>query len=212
MEGPRCFMCALLFCFAPTSQFMPNAAHFGRGGSRTAPTLVEEIIPVAEQAGVRLAAHPDDPPLPTLRGQPRLVYQPYLYQKLIDLLPSKSNALELCVGTLAEMTEGNIYEAIDQYSRQGKIAYLHLRNVAGKVPHYRETFIDEGDIDMVRVLSILKRNAFEGVIIPDHTPQMSCAAPWHAGTAHTLGFVLAVFAMLESPPTPQDTQAFRKQE
>ncbi len=150
--------------------------------------------------------------MPALRGQPRLVYQPYLYQKLIDLLPSKSNALELCVGTLAEMTDGNIYQAIDQYSRQGKIAYLHLRNVAGKVPHYRETFIDEGDVDMVRVLSILKRNTFEGVIIPDHTPQMSCGAPWHAGMAHTLGFVLAVFAMLESPPTPQDTQAFRKQE
>jgi mannonate dehydratase len=159
--------------------------------------FLEEIIPVAEQAGVRLAAHPDDPPMPTLRGQPRLVYQPYLYQKLIDLLPSKSNALELCVGTLAEMTEGNIYEAIDQYSRQGKIAYLHLRNVAGKVPHYRETFIDEGEVDMVRVLSILKRNAFEGVIIPDHTPQMSCAAPWHAGMAHTIGFVLGALARIQ---------------
>jgi mannonate dehydratase len=162
--------------------------------------FLEEILPVAEQAGVRLAAHPDDPPLPTLRGQPRLVYQPYLYQRLLDLVPSKSNSLELCVGTLAEMTEGNIYEAIDQYSRQGKIAYLHLRNVTGKVPHYRETFIDEGDVDMIRVLSILKRNAFEGVIIPDHTPQMSCAAPWHAGMAHTLGYVAAALTMLESHP------------
>jgi len=159
--------------------------------------FLEEVIPVAEQAGVRLAAHPDDPPLPTLRGQPRLVYQPYLYQRLLDLVPSQSNALELCVGTLAEMTEGNIYEAIDQYSRQGKIAYLHLRNVAGKVPHYRETFIDEGDVDMIRVLSILKRNAFEGVIIPDHTPQMSCAAPWHAGMAHTLGYMLGALARIQ---------------
>jgi len=159
--------------------------------------FLEEIIPVAEKAGVRLAAHPDDPPLPTLRGQPRLVYQPYLYQRLLDLVPSNSNALELCVGTLAEMTEGNIYEAVDQYSRQGKIAYLHLRNVAGKVPHYRETFIDEGDVDMIRVLSILKRNAFEGVIIPDHTPQMSCAAPWHAGMAHTLGYVLGALARIQ---------------
>jgi mannonate dehydratase len=106
------------------------------------------------------------------------------------------------------MTEGNVYEAIEQYSRQGKIAYVHLRNVVGKAPHYRETFIDEGDVDMIRVLSILKRNAFKGVIIPDHTPQMSCGAPWHAGMSHTLGFVLAVLAMFESP---QETQAFRKQ-
>jgi len=171
--------------------------------------FLEEVIPVAEESGVQLAAHPDDPPLPTLRQQPRLVYQPYMYQKLIDLVPSKSNALELCVGTLGEMTEGNIYEAVEQYSRQGKIAYIHLRNVTGKVPHYRETFIDEGDVDMIRMLSILKRTGFNGVIIPDHTPQMSCAAPWHAGMTHTLGFVLAVLAMLESPSTQQDGRSPR---
>jgi len=160
--------------------------------------FLEEVVPVAEQSGVRLAAHPDDPPMPTMRQQPRLVYQPSMYQRLIDLVPSPSNALELCVGTIAEMTEDDVYGAVDRYSRQGKIAYLHLRNVVGKVPHYRETFIDEGDVDMVRILSILKRNDFDGVIVPDHTPQMSCSAPWHAGMAHTLGFMLAVKAMLES--------------
>jgi len=160
--------------------------------------FLQDVIPTAEQAGVRLAAHPDDPPMPTMRQQPRLVYQPYMYQKLIDLVPSRSNALELCVGTIAEMTEGSAYDAVDRYSRQGKIAYIHLRNVAGKVPHYRETFIDEGDVDMVRILSILQQNHFDGVIIPDHTPQMSCSAPWHAGMAHTLGFILAAKAMLEN--------------
>jgi len=160
--------------------------------------FLEDVIPVADQSGVQLAAHPDDPPMPTMRGQPRLVYQPHMYQRLLDLVPSRCNALELCVGTLAEMTEGDVYDAVDSYSRQGKIAYLHLRNVTGKVPHYRETFIDEGDVDMIRILSILERNHFDGVIIPDHTPQMSCAAPWHAGMAHTLGFILAVKAMLES--------------
>jgi len=160
--------------------------------------FLEDVLPVAEQSGVRLAAHPDDPPMPTMRGQPRLVFQPQMYQRLLDLVPSPSNALELCVGTIAEMTEGSVHEAVDRYSAQGKIAYLHLRNVIGKVPHYRETFIDEGDVDMIRILSILKRNLFDGVIIPDHTPQMSCAAPWHAGMAHTLGFILAVKAMLQS--------------
>jgi mannonate dehydratase len=160
--------------------------------------FLEEVLPVAEQAGVRLALHPDDPPLPTMRRQPRLVYQPHMYQRLLDLAPSASNALELCVGTLAEMTEGDIYESIDRYSKQGKIAYIHLRNVVGKAPHYRETFLDEGDVDMIRVLSILKRNNFEGVVIPDHTPQMSCSAPWHAGMAHSLGFILAALAALTS--------------
>jgi mannonate dehydratase len=95
------------------------------------------------------------------------------------------------------MTEGDVYDAVDRYSRQGKIAYIHLRNVVGKVPNYRETFIDEGDVDMLRILSILARNGFEGVVIPDHTPQMSCPAPWHAGMAHTIGFILAAQAMLK---------------
>jgi mannonate dehydratase len=161
--------------------------------------FLEEVIPVAEESGVQLAAHPDDPPMPTMRRQPRLVYQPHMYQRLIDLAPSRSNALELCVGTLAEMTEGNIYDAVDQYSKQGKVAYIHLRNVVGKVPHYRETFIDEGDVDMIRILAILHRNGFDGALIPDHTPQMTCSAPWHAGMAHTLGFMLAAKAVIESP-------------
>jgi mannonate dehydratase len=170
--------------------------------------FLEEVIPVAEQAGVRLALHPDDPPMPTMRRQPRLVYQPIMYQRVLDLLPSRSNALELCVGTLAEMTEGDVYEAVDRYSRQDKIAYVHLRNVKGKVPNYRETFIDEGDVDMVRILSILKGNGFEGVIIPDHTPQMSCSAPWHTGMTHTLGYIAGVLASLGKPPFNSE-EAFR---
>jgi len=160
--------------------------------------FLDAIIPVAEQAGVTLAAHPDDPPLPTVRGQPRLVYQTQLYQKLIDLKPSPRNALEFCVGTLAEMSEGNIYDAVDAYSRQKKLAYVHLRNVHGKVPTYKETFIDDGDVDVLRVLRILKRNSFCGVIIPDHAPQMSCAAPWHAGMAYALGFLRAGLKIVET--------------
>ena len=158
--------------------------------------FLEEIIPVAEQAGVRLALHPDDPPMPTMRCQPRLVYQPFMYQRALDLIPSPNNVLELCVGTLAEMTDGDVYHAVDRYSSQGKIAYVHLRNVRGKVPNYRETFIDDGDVDMVRILSILDRNGFQGVLVPDHTPQMSCPAPWHSGMAHTLGYISGALASL----------------
>ncbi len=135
------------------------------------------LVPVAEEAGVKLAAHPDDPPAPYVRRQPRLVYQPHMYRRLIDLNPSPANMLEFCVGTLAEMTEGDLCDAVDRYSREGRIAYVHLRNITGKAPHYRETFIDDGDVDIARVLSILHRNGFEGVVIPDHTPQMTCRAP-----------------------------------
>jgi len=163
--------------------------------------FLDALVPVAEEAGVTLAAHPDDPPLPTVRQQPRLVYQPQLYQKLIDLKPSPRNALEFCVGTLAEMgTQGrdDLYDAVETYSRQGKLAYVHLRNVRGKAPFYKETFIDEGDADILRVLRILKRNNFNGVIIPDHAPQMSCAAPWHAGMAYALGYLRAALQTTEN--------------
>ena len=153
--------------------------------------FLKAVLPVAEEAGVTLAAHPDDPPLPSIREQPRLVYQPRLYQKLLDLKPSPRNALEFCVGTLAEMTEGDIYEVVDTYSRQGNLAYVHLRNVHGKAPFYKETFIDNGDVDVLRVLRILKQNGFKGVVIPDHAPQMACAAPWHAAMAYALGYLRA---------------------
>jgi mannonate dehydratase len=160
--------------------------------------FLDEVLPVAEKAGVRLALHPDDPPMPTIRGQPRLVYQPRMYQRVIDMNPSPANALEFCVGSLAEMTEGNIYDVVDHYSSQHRIGYLHLRNVRDKVPHYKETFIDDGEIDVLRVLAILRRNGFEGVIIPDHAPQMSCAAPWHAGMAFALGYLRAGMQSLSS--------------
>ncbi|KRF42940.1 mannonate dehydratase [Paenibacillus sp. Soil787] len=160
--------------------------------------FLKELIPVAEEAGVRLAAHPDDPPMSTIRGYGRLVNQPHLYQKLLDIVPSHSNALEFCMGTLQEMTEGNVYEAIDQYSKQNAIGYVHFRNVIGKVPSYQEVFVDEGDIDMIKALRIFKKNKFDGVFIPDHTPQMTCKAPWHAGMAYALGYMKAALSIVNN--------------
>lgn len=158
--------------------------------------FLRDVVPVAEEAGVKLAAHPDDPPMPTIRAQPRLVYQPRHYQKLIDLNASPANTLEFCIGSLAEMTEGDIYETVETYSRQHRLGYVHFRNITGKVPTYKETFIDDGDVDMLRVLEILRRNQFDGVLIPDHTPAMSCGAPWHAGMAYAMGYMKAAMRAL----------------
>ncbi len=154
--------------------------------------FLTRALPVAEAAGVVLAAHPDDPPLETVRGQPRLVWQPHLFQRLLDLHPSRSNALEFCVGTTAEMSQGDVYETVRRHAEQGRIGYVHLRNVRGRVPRYHETFIDEGDVDIARVMRILRDARFDGVVIPDHAPQMSCAAPWHAGMAFAMGYIAAL--------------------
>jgi mannonate dehydratase len=151
--------------------------------------FLDEVLPVAEASGVVLAAHPDDPPMPTMRGQPRLVFQPEHYDTLLEHNSSPSNQLEFCLGSIAEMPEGDIYQAVDHFSKLNRIAYIHFRNITGKVPCYREVFPDEGDIDFRRVFRILIKNRFDGVIVPDHTPAMNCAAPWHAGMAFTVGYI-----------------------
>jgi mannonate dehydratase len=149
---------------------------------------------VAEEAGVRLAAHPDDPPTQTLRGTARLVNAPAKYDRLLGIVASPANALEFCIGSLAEMPEGDIYETTRHFARAGRIAYVHFRNVTGKVPCYRETFIDDGDVDMVEVVRILRDEGFGGVMVPDHVPELSCPAPWHTGHAYTIGYMKALVA------------------
>ncbi|TWT90199.1 Mannonate dehydratase [Pseudobythopirellula maris] len=165
--------------------------------------FLDEVMPVAEESGVRLALHPDDPPMEFMRGQPRLVHRPELYQRVIDMRPSPSNQLEFCVGTIAEMPDSDVYDATERYAAQGKIGYVHLRNIAGKAPHYHETFVDDGEVDVPRVLSLLHRNHFQGVIIPDHAPQMTCDAPWHAGMAYAMGYLrAAIDAVLAESAEP----------
>lgn len=167
--------------------------------------FLEEIIPVAEEHGVTMALHPDDPPTDRLRRAARLVNHPDKYQRVIDHVPSEANALEFCLGTLQEMPEGDdVYECIERYGSQDKIAYVHFRNVKGKVPRYEETFVDEGDIDMLRAVEALDEVDYDGVLIPDHTPEMSCDAPWHAGMAFALGYMKAA---LQAVGVEQETAA-----
>lgn len=154
--------------------------------------FLEQIVPVAEEAGVVLAAHPDDPPVETIRGTARLINRPDKYNRLLGLVPSRSNGIELCLGALQEMPGGPIYDAVRRFARGNHIGYIHFRNVRGKVPDYHETFVDEGDLDMAEIIRILRDENYQGVIIPDHTPEMACDAPWHAGKAFALGYIRAL--------------------
>ena len=112
---------------------------------------------MAEAAGVRLAAHPDDPPVERLRGTARLVNSHAKYDRLLALAPSPANALEFCIGSLAEMAEGDVVATTRRFARQGAIAYVHFRNVRGRVPRYVEAFVDDGDVDMAAVVRVLAR-------------------------------------------------------
>ena len=155
--------------------------------------FLRELVPVAEEAGVTLAAHPDDPPADMLRGTARLVNTHDKYDRLLDLVPSARNALEFCIGSLAEMPEGDIYDTTRHFAGRGALAYVHFRNVRGKVPHYVETFVDEGDVDMAEIVRILRDADYDGVLVPDHVPDLhGSGSPWHAGNAYTIGFMRAL--------------------
>lgn len=155
--------------------------------------FLKEMVPVAEEAGVMLAAHPDDPPAEELRGTARLVNRPEKYDRLMDIVDSPANGLELCLGSLQEMpATPEIYSHVRRFAARKRIGYIHFRNVSGKVPKYHETFVDDGDIDMAEVVRVLRDENYDGVLIPDHTPEMSCEAPWHAGKAFALGYMRAL--------------------
>ena len=155
--------------------------------------FLNELVPVAEEAGVKLAAHPDDPPADFLRGTARLVNTHTKYDRLLDVVRSPSNALEFCIGSLAEMSEGDIYDTTRHFARKGALAYVHFRNVRGQVPRYIETFVDDGDVDMTEIVRVLRDENYDGVLVPDHVPDLhGSKSPWHAGNAYTIGFMRAL--------------------
>ena len=114
--------------------------------------FLERVVTVAENAGVKLAAHQDDPPAESLFGTGRLLTNHDAMQRLIDLVPSECNGLEFCQGTVAEMGPEKTIEAVSRFAGQGKIFYVHFRNVRGGFPKFDEVFIDEGDVNMIAVL------------------------------------------------------------
>jgi mannonate dehydratase len=156
--------------------------------------FLSELVPVAADAGVTLAAHPDDPPADALRGTARLVNRAAKYDRLLGLVDSPSNGLEFCLGSLQEMPDTDIYATTRHFAATGRVAYVHFRNVSGRVPRYHETFVDDGDIDMAEIVRILRDADYDGVLVPDHSPEMTCPAPWHAGNAYALGYMRALVA------------------
>ncbi len=160
--------------------------------------FLERAVPVAEQAGVRLAAHPDDPPFEELRGTGRLITHPERYERLLGIVQSPSNTLEFCQGTISEMRDSSVYDAVRRYAGRNVISYVHLRNVVGRVPDYHETFLDDGDVDILKTLRLYRDAGYDGVVVPDHTPHVDCAAPWHAGMAWAVGWIRGTLRALDA--------------
>lgn len=129
------------------------------------------IVPVAEEAGVQLAMHPDDPPLSPIRGLARIMSSIENYQRLVDLIPSPVNGIALCQGNFTLMTD-DLPEVIRHFGRLGKIFFVHFRDVRGTKEKFVETFHDEGKTDMYACMQAYREIGYEGVCRPDHVPTM----------------------------------------
>lgn len=131
--------------------------------------LLEEIVPVAERAGVTLAMHPDDPPLEMLMGKARIMNSVENFERLVKLVPSPANAICFCQGTFAEMGV-DIPSAIRKLGPH--IRYVHFRDVRGTRESFAETFHDNGPTDMAAAIRAYREVGFDGPIRPDHVPQL----------------------------------------
>jgi mannonate dehydratase len=162
--------------------------------------FIKAVIPVAEEAGVKLALHPDDPPVPMLGGVARLFRNIDGFKRAEAITPSPAWGLDLCLGCCSEMPGGaaNVNAMIDEFGPRGRIFYVHFRDVQGTVPAFQECFLGEGNYDPARTMLRLKRSGFTGFLLDDHVPHMDDDTPWcHRGRAHAIGYMQGVLNALE---------------
>ncbi|MDQ0468378.1 mannonate dehydratase [Labrys wisconsinensis] len=132
--------------------------------------FLRAVLPAAEAAGVKLAMHPDDPPLSPLCGLERIMDRQESFDRLLAFSPSPANALTFCVGCFAEMG-ADIVGLVERY--QGRIAYVHVRDISGTLTDFIETFPDEGQTDLVAIFRKLHEIGFDGYVRSDHAPLLA---------------------------------------
>jgi len=133
--------------------------------------FLKAVVPVAEKWNVQLAMHPDDPPLSPVFGLGRIMRSLENYQRLLDMYPSPMNGIALCQGNFTLMTD-DLPAAIRHFGKQGKIFFVHFRDVRGTPEKFVETFHDDGQTDMLACMEAYRDIGFDGVCRPDHVPTM----------------------------------------
>lgn len=157
-------------------------------------SFIREVAPVAEESGVRIGIHPDDPPYPELAGVPRCIFSNYDgYKQALEIAHSPNVGMCLCVGCWLEggpLMGKDVLTTIKDFGSQNKIFKVHFRNVDQPLPHFVETFIDNGYMDMTKVMQALREIDFDGVVIPDHLPMMGNDR--RLALAYTIGYMNAL--------------------
>jgi mannonate dehydratase len=158
--------------------------------------FIQALLPVAEEAGVKLALHPDDPPVASLGGVARIFRNFQGFKRAMEIGDSRMHGLDFCHGSWSSMGPG-VLEAIRYFGERDKILYIHFRDVQGSVPRFQECFVEEGNSDMFEVMKTLKEVGFTGFLIPDHVPHMVDDTPWgHRARAYSIGYMRALLEMV----------------
>lgn len=152
--------------------------------------FLKAVIPVAEKAGVKMALHPDDPPLSPLRGIGRILTCAKNYRRVLNIVPSPVNGITFCQANFKAMGE-DIEALAREWCTEKKIFFVHFRDIEGKGEYFRETFHDNGPTDMARMMKIYHESGFDGPMRPDHAPTMEGETNDRPGYA-MLGKVLAI--------------------
>ena len=152
--------------------------------------FLKRIIPVAEKAGVKMALHPDDPPISPLRGIGRILISGSAFRRVLQIVPSPVNGITFCQANFKLMGE-DIQALVREFGGQGKIFFVHLRDVSGTGERFHETFHDNGPTDMAQMLKLYHEVGFDGPIRPDHAPTLAAESNQSPGYAMQ-GKILAI--------------------
>jgi mannonate dehydratase len=180
--------------------------------------FIRKVVPVAEESGVRIGIHPDDPPLPVIAGVPRCIFSSFEgYRRALEIADSPNIGMCLCVGCWLEggpLMGKDPVETIRYFGSRKKLFKVHFRNVTAPLPHSTETLLDDGYYDMYRVMKALVEVQFDGIVIPDHIPGVGAsprgtqAAPGAAGSTEYrpspgLGYLIGYMRALLNAATSE---------
>jgi mannonate dehydratase len=134
--------------------------------------FLEAVLPVAEEVGVRMAVHPNDPSPPVSRGAAQVLVGFEGMKRVVDLVQSPASGITFCQGTFSEWGV-DAAEAIRYFGQRDRINHVHYRNPRGQFPSYVETWMDEGDQDMLAAMKAYREVDYRRTLCSDHVPKMT---------------------------------------
>jgi len=162
--------------------------------------FLKRVVPVAEEHKVRLACHPQDPGMPRgkgWRGVETVLGSVDGLKRFVSIAESPYHGLNFCQGTVSEMLEKpgeQIFDVIRYFGERRKIFNVHFRNISGGFLNFRETFIDDGDVDMLKAMRVYKEVGYDGMMMPDHVPSIEGDGANLQGFAFAFGYIKALIA------------------